>query len=69
MNKLMNFKNHLNSFLEGAEQAFVLFPQQDYIIPIRKDFQQDIAALCCDAALVAHDLRNELSKHVKNNSH
>jgi len=63
-----SFKRNVDSFLDGMRQAFVLFPEQDYIIPSRKDFYRDASALRGDAFVVARELRKETAKHVKNNS-
>lgn len=47
---------HLKNLLEGARQVLVLDTGSEYVIPTRKGFADDVAALRSDARNITSDL-------------
>ena len=54
---------YLKSFLDGASQVLVLYPDVDYPLPTRDGFTQNAKNLRSDFEQVARDMRKGVAKH------
>jgi len=56
---------YLKSFLDGASQVLVLYPDVDYPLPTRDGFAQDAKNLRSDFEQVARDMNKGLAEYGK----
>ncbi|PPD47093.1 MAG: hypothetical protein CTY13_06080 [Methylobacter sp.] len=55
--------NFVKNLIDGAKSVLVIFHNEDYIYPDRKDFRRDARTLSSDFKAVGKDMRRALTKY------
>ena len=60
-----NMTKHIKYIINGARQILVLMPNDNYVLPSKSDFFDDVKTLRKDVNRVAMDLKKTIKKHDK----